>query len=55
MVGCINQFNGQTPKDGEGQGSQAFCNPWGLKELDRTSRQNNKINSLQMVSILVLY
>ena len=54
-VGWHHQFNGQTPEDREGQGSQAFCNPWGLKESDRTSRQNNMINSLQIDSILVSY
>ena len=54
-VGWHHQFNGQTPEDCEGQGSQAFCNPWGLKESDRTSRQNNMINSLQIDSILVSY
>ena len=27
---------GQTPKDGEGQGALAYCNPWGCKEVDRT-------------------
>ena len=24
----------QTPDDSEGQGSQAFCSPWGCKEWD---------------------
>ena len=26
----------QTPGDSEGQGSLAFCNPWGRKESDTT-------------------
>ena len=26
----------QTSGDGEGQGSQAFCSPWGSKKLDMT-------------------
>ena len=26
----------QTPGDGEGQGSQACCSPWGHKESDMT-------------------
>ena len=39
------QFNGhefgQTSGDGEGQGSLACCNPWGLKELNMTWQLNN--------------
>ena len=31
----------QTPGDGEGQGSQACCSPWGHKELDTTERLNS--------------
>ena len=27
---------GQTPGDGEGQGSLACCSPWGRKESDMT-------------------
>ena len=45
MVGWHHRFNGhalgQTPGDGEGQGSLACCSPWGLKELDMTWRLNN--------------
>ena len=29
----------QTPGDGEGQGSLAYCSLWGLKESDTTERQ----------------
>ena len=32
---------GQTPADGEGQGSLACCIPWGQKELDMTEGLNN--------------
>ena len=32
----------QTPGDGEGQGSLAWCSPWSLKESDMTERWNNK-------------
>ena len=33
----------QAPGDGEGQGSLAFCSPWGRKELDTTEQlKNNK-------------
>ena len=32
---------GQTPGDGEGQGSLACCRPWGHKESDTTEQLNN--------------
>ena len=58
MVGWHNQFNehelGQILGDGEGHGSLASCNPWGLHESDTTWRLNNKMehtfNSLQNTS-----
>ena len=38
MVGWHHRLNGhefeRTAGDGEGQGSQACCSPWGGKELD---------------------
>ena len=38
MIGWHHQFNGhefeQTFGDGDGQGGQASCSPWGPKELD---------------------
>ena len=47
MVGWYPQFNGyelgQTPGDGEGQGSLACCIPWGHKVSDMTEQLNNKI------------
>ena len=33
----------QTPGDSEGQGSLAYCSPWGCKELDTTEQLNNPI------------
>ena len=37
MVGWHRQLNEhefeQTPRDGDGQGSLAYCSPWGHKEL----------------------
>ena len=30
----------QAPGDGDGQGSLAYCSPWGLKESDKTERLN---------------
>ena len=45
MVGWYHQFNGrefaQTLGDNAGQGSLAFCSPWGHKESDRTEQLNN--------------
>ena len=37
-VGCHHQLNGHelAAGDGEGQGSLAYCTPWGHKESDRT-------------------
>ena len=46
MVGRHHRSNGhefeQTPGDSEGQGSLAFCSPWGHKELDTMSAYHNK-------------
>ena len=43
MVGWHPGLNGlefeQTPGDGEGQGSQAHCSLWDLKESDLTKQQ----------------
>ena len=48
MVGWNNRLNGhefkQTPGDGEGQGSLAFCSPWGRKESDTTEQLNNNFS-----------
>ena len=33
---CNGQELGHNMGDGEGQGSLACCNPWGLEELDMT-------------------
>ena len=45
MVGWHHWFNGyeveQAPGDDEGQGSLAYCSPWGHKELDTTEQLNN--------------
>ena len=44
MVGWYHGLDGhefeQIPGVGEGQGSLACCNPWGLKESDMTERRN---------------
>ena len=42
------QLNGhdfeQAPEDGDGQGSMAFCSPWGHKESDTTERLKWTVN-----------
>ena len=38
---CDGHELGQTPGDGEGQGSLACCSPWGCEELDTTERLND--------------
>ena len=44
---CNGHELGQTPGDGEGQGSLACCSPWGRKKLDTTWRvTNNEQNTL---------
>ena len=44
LDGIIDWLNGheleQAPGVGDGQGSLAYCSPWGRKELDRTERLN---------------
>ena len=45
MVGWHHWLNGhvfeQTQGDSKGQGSLAYCSPWGHKELDTTQQLNN--------------
>ena len=57
MVGWHHQLNGhefeQTVGDSEGQGSLAWCSPWGCKELDMTERLNNKLGlSVNFLSLI---
>ena len=44
MVGCHHRLNGhefeQALGVGDGQGSLAFCSPWGCKESDMTEQLN---------------
>ena len=48
MAAWYNRLNEQefeqTPGDGEGQGSLAFCSPWGCKESDTTEQLNNNFS-----------
>ena len=49
MIEWHDSLNGyefeQTPGDGEGQGSLAYCSPWGGKDLYMTELLNNKLLS----------
>ena len=51
LVGWHHRCNGhefeQTLGDGEGQGSLAFCSPWGCKESD----SNEQLNDSYLVSV----
>ena len=52
MVEWHHKFNGhelgQSPGDGEGQGSLVCCSPWVCKESDMTWRlNNNRIRALK--------
>ena len=44
MIGWHHQCDGcefeQTLGDGEGQGSLAYCSPWGYEESDTTQQLN---------------
>ena len=48
IIGWHHQLNGcefeQILGGNEGQGSLAFCSPWGRKELDMTQQLNNSKN-----------
>ena len=50
MVGWHHRFNGhelgETPGDGEGQGSLACCSPCDLKESDTTWQLNSNSNNI---------
>ena len=49
IVGWHHRLKGhefeQASGDGEGQGSLAYCCPWGRQELDMTERLNNNTMS----------
>ena len=46
MIGQHHRFNGhkfeQTPGDSEGQGNLACCSPWGCKESDIVTEQQQQ-------------
>ena len=43
---------GQTQGDSEGQGSLAWCNPWGHRESDMTEKLNNKLREKWSICLL---
>ena len=48
LIGITDATNmnlGETPGDGEGQGSLMCCSLWGHKELDMTGRLNNSLST----------
>ena len=45
---CKEHELGQTPGDGEGQGSLACCSPWGREESDMTWQLNNHNNNKEL-------
>ena len=55
MVGWQHRLNWheleQTPGDGQGQGSLAYCSPWSRKELDTTEQLNNNNNWIAVESV----
>ena len=62
MVGLHHRFNGhefeQTPGDSEGQGSLAWCSPWGHKKsntIDRTTSTTTKTTRKFLKNVCILY
>ena len=57
MVGWHHWLNGhefeQVSGDGEGQGSLAYCSPWGCKELDMTEQLTTMISFTKCGSLLL--
>ena len=49
---CKEHELGQTPGDGEGQGSLACCSPWGREESDMTWQLNNHNNNKELAVFL---
>ena len=53
MVGWPHRLNGhefeQAPGVGDGQGSLAYCSPWGRKVSDTTEQLNNNRNCQRKV------
>ena len=49
MAGCHHRLDGrefeQVLGDGEGQGSLAFCSPWGHEQSDMNERLNNNTST----------
>ena len=54
---CNGHELGPTSGDGEGQGSLAYCSPWGQKESGMTQQLNNNKNEIAsfLSQVLCLY
>ena len=51
---CCNEHElGQTPEDGEVQGSLECCSPWNRKESDMTGQLNNNSNRKTELQIFI--
>ena len=57
MVGWHHQLNGhefeKTLGDSIGQGSMACCSPWGCKELDLATEQQQNEKKVKMLSEII--
>ena len=58
MVGWHHRFNGhefkQTPGDGEGQGSLAFCSPWSCRvRHNLVTEQENRTLSNRILGVFL--
>ena len=54
MVGWLHRLNGceseQAPGVGDGQGSLAYCSPWGHKESEMTER--TELNWMDLETVI---
>jgi len=54
MVGWLHRLNGceseQAPGVGDGQGSLAYCSPWGRKESEMTDR--TELNCMDLETVI---
>ena len=55
MVGWHHRDNGhefeQAPGVGDGQGSLAYCSPWGCKESEMTEQLNRRLKIVENKSL----
>ena len=57
MIGWHHQLNGhefeKAPAVGDGQGSLAYCSPWGCKELDLATEQQQNEKKVKMLREII--